>query len=199
MKVGIFDEVFVIFLPSWLEVSDLVPDVSVKARALLGDALVPTLPWLDLYPSSETSELESQVDKVSFDDFLMGLAALPASLILPNPVALPTEDLFLFWLGVTEWIKLLDELAWAFCNKRLAEPCLAYKALALVGFEPWINCWEDEDRLFGLVMIFWGLVLIETVEPAWLGVKLELLRPKLFKFVVEDLLLGESVLKRNQF
>ena len=40
-------------------------------------------------------------------------------------------------------------------------------------------------------------MLIETVEPAWLGVKLELLRPKLFKFVVEDLLLGESVLKKK--
>ena len=50
-KIGIFDDFFGENIPSWLEVSDLVQpeDVSVKARALLGEALVLTpLPWLDL-------------------------------------------------------------------------------------------------------------------------------------------------------
>ena len=96
-EVGNFDHFLVLNIPSWLEVSDLVQpeDASVKARALLGEALVLTpLPWLDLYPSSETSELESQVDKVSFDDFLMGLAELPGdSLMLPKPEGCNDEDL----------------------------------------------------------------------------------------------------------
>ena len=97
------------------------------------------------------------------------------------------------WAAAAAWLGLVF---WAvFWSKRQAElPCFAYRALALLLL-PTCNCCEEDERLLELLITL--LLQMFIADPELLfGVKLELRRPKLFKLVVDDRLLGEeSVLK----